>query len=275
MRPLRQFGFILVVAGLGGVSDASAQSSLGAATGCVAVAALSDSPSLCIHDRAGLFQFDTVAKAREGLRQYRREYHRDLFLETFAHPPTTDQSLVRRLIRQHQDKYFTNWARQRADAIGVDGVYVLICKEPKHVIVLVHPNTPEQAFSGDKAKELRKRLERQLAKSPDTAPGLALAFVRDTVNESLSTPVSEANSIRFETVLAILAGIGGVWLLLSLVRAILMRRDIVKHDRASVGLLAGFCAALFGTTAGHWIYDHVFHAHGPATPAPESEYLGH
>src|SRR5262249_20167757 len=152
------------------------------------------------------------------------------------------------------------WSRART--IGLDGVYVLICKNPEHVHVLVYPDTPEQGFTDENARVLRKRLIGQLKKAPDAALAEAVVFVRGTVEGSLSEHQSASSSIAFGTIAAIVGAVFGAWLLLSLMRAVLFHGDAAA-DPGHVSLSAGFLAALFGTTAGHWMYDRVFRAHAP------------
>jgi hypothetical protein len=253
----------------------SAQAALGGAVGGPAAEAwdaFADSPGLGVNDRAGLFSADAVARARESIRQFRHDYHRDLFIETFAHVPDADGKRVSRMWTPSRERYFTDWAARRAKAVGVDGVYVLICKDPKHVHVLVHPDTPEQRFTDDNAKELRKRLERQLPKSADAALNDAVEYVREAVKENLAAREAASSAIPFGTVAWLLGAVLGAWLLLSLARAVLHWRAGAA-DPAHVGLTAAFFAGLFGTTAGHWVYDRLFRAHAPASPQPESDFL--
>ena len=61
--------------------------------------------------------------------------------------------------------------------------------------------------------------------------------------------------------------------LLSLIRGVLSWRAPDAEGATRVPLLSGFFAALFGTAAGHWVYDHLFRAQPPANPRPESEFL--
>ena len=254
----------------------SAQAALGGAVGGPAAQAweaFADSPGLGVNDRAGLFSADAVARARESIRQFRHDYHRDLFIETFPHVPDADRKDVSSMWTRSRERYFTDWAKRRANAVGVDGVYVLICKDPKHVHVLVHPDTPEQAFTDDNAKELRRRLERQLPKSADTALNDAVEYVREAVKENLAAREAAAASIPFATVAWILGAVLGAWLLLSLARAVLHRRAAGAADPGHVSLTSAFFAGLFGTTAGHWVYDRLFRDHAPASPQPESDFL--
>jgi hypothetical protein len=271
MRLRMTYGVCLAVALLGG-STVHAQSALGGAIGAPTAIVLRDSPSLGVQDNASFFQLDSVLKAREAIQQFRREYHRDLFIETFEHVPSADQTRVSKMWSRQAERYFSEWATTRAKTIGVDGVYILICRKPQHVHVLVYPSTPEQAFSDEDARALRKRLEHDLPKSPDSALSGAVTFVRNTVKDNLAARESAASSITLQTVIAIIAGVVGFWLLLSLVRAVLNRAG-AGSDLGHGSLASGFFGALFGTTAGHWVYDHLFRAHPPAAPQPESDYL--
>jgi hypothetical protein len=251
---------------------AQAQTALGGAVGPSAVLALRDSPRLGVQDHAGMFHADAVIKAREAIQRFRSEYHRDLFIETFDQVPAADRKRVNSFWSRQRERYFADWAATRAKTIGIDGVYVLICEHPKQVVVLVYPNTPEQEFTEENAQELRKRLERGLPKSPDDALSDAVAFVRNTVKDNLEVRAGDASSIRYENIVAVIAGIVGFWLLLSLVRAVLHRAG-GSGDAAHGSLTAGFFGAMFGTAAGHWVYDRLFRAHPPAAPQSETEFL--
>jgi hypothetical protein len=259
-----------------GAPPLPAQEALGGAVGTPAARAwddLRDSPALAVNDRAGFFSADAVTRARAAIRQFRRDYHRDLFIETFPHVPDTDRKEVSGLWTRGRERYFADWATKRARAVGVDGVYVLVCKEPKHVHVLVYPDAPEQAFTADNAKTLRKRLEKQLPRSPDDALGDAVDFVRDTVKENLAARDAASSAIGIGAVAWIVGVVLGLWLVLSLVRTVLHWRGGSASDPGHVGLTAGFFAGLFGTAAGHWVYDRLFRAHAPASPQPESDFL--
>jgi hypothetical protein len=269
-RSLLILGVCLAVAADGGM--AQAQSALGGAIGLSATAVLRDSPRIAVQDHAGMFKPDAVRNARAAIQQFRKGYHRDLFIETFDQVPAADQKRVASSWSRQRERYFAEWAAARAKAIGIDGVYVLICERPKQVYVLVYPNTAEQAFTEDNAAELRKHLERELVKSRDDALADVATYVRNKVQENLEAQKSEASSIRYETIVAIIAAVVGFWLLLSLVRAVLQRAG-GSGDPAHGSLTAGFFGAMFGTAAGHWVYDRLFRAHPPAAPQAESELL--
>lgn len=253
-------------------SAAPAQSAVGGAAGSSALAALRDSPNLGVQDHAGLFHLDALVKARVAIQDFRRDYHRDLFIETFDRVPAADQKHVSALRLKAREHYFADWATNRARTIGLDGVYVLLCKEPRYVYVLVYPNTAEQAFGTDDAQSLRRLLERELPQTPDAALLDTVAFVRNTVSDNLIARERASQSIRFETVAAIIGAVVVFWLLLSLVRAVLKRTE-ANHDAAQAGLTASFLGALFGTTASLWICDRLLRAHPPAAPQPESDLL--
>jgi hypothetical protein len=90
------------------------------------------------------------------------------------------------------------------------------------------------------------------------------------MTDNLAERQSASKSIHFETIAVIVAGIVGFWLLLSLVRAVLPQTD---SESTHAGRTSGFLGALFGTTAGHWVYDRLFSTHPPAVPQPESDFF--
>ena len=119
-------------------------------TGLVAVAVVLVAFSIAqalgagIHDAAGFFSTETVATAEQQIAAIRTKFGKDLRVETYAHIPTdhTDQYTP-----EKRNEFFATWAYQRAKAVGLDGVIVLICKDPAFLQVEVGEGTKQQAFT--------------------------------------------------------------------------------------------------------------------------------
>ena len=84
-----------------------------------------------IRDDAKMFSPAALKKADEGIRKIYVDHDRDVLIETFASVPADDLEKVKAMDKTEKTEYFTRWAKARVTQRGVNGVYVLICKEPK------------------------------------------------------------------------------------------------------------------------------------------------
>lgn len=88
-----------------------------------------------IKDGGKFFSDDAVKKTNEQIREIARKYDKDLLVETFATVPEDKVEKVKEMSRAEKDKFFDEWAKQRAEKAVVNGVYILVTKEPAHVHV--------------------------------------------------------------------------------------------------------------------------------------------
>ena len=107
-----------------------------------------------IKDEGKFFSADAVKKANKQIREIARKYDRDLLIETFAAVPGDQTERLKAMSREERDKFFLNWAQDRAEAAVVHGVYVLICKDPSHLEVV--GRTPSS-----KRMRVRSELDKQ------------------------------------------------------------------------------------------------------------------
>src|SRR4051812_6593244 len=90
-----------------------------------------------IDDQAGLFSEQAVGKAREEVAAISRQTKHELFVQTVEHPPAQYKG-------KDAKDYASRWAEQNFETYGVNGVYVLICKEP-HILRVVAGNQTLQS----------------------------------------------------------------------------------------------------------------------------------
>ena len=97
-----------------------------------------------IQDAAGFFSKDAIATAEQQVAAIHKKSGKDLRVETYASipPDRADQ-----YTSEKRNEFFSTWAYQRAKAIGLDGVIVLICKDPAFFQVEVGERTKHQAFT--------------------------------------------------------------------------------------------------------------------------------
>jgi hypothetical protein len=90
-----------------------------------------------IKDDGKFFSADAVKKANVAIRDIARKYGKDLLVETFAKVPDDQVEKVKAMSSEERAKFFGRWAAQRASDAVVNGVYVLVAKEPAHLRVVI------------------------------------------------------------------------------------------------------------------------------------------
>lgn len=112
-----------------------------------------------IKDDAKIFSPEAVKKANDLIREIARKHGRDLMVETFVTVPGNQADKVRELPAGEKTKFFRNWSKDRIDYHAVNGVYVLICKEPTFLWVEVSEKSVG-TFGGQFGGELGKMLQK-------------------------------------------------------------------------------------------------------------------
>src|SRR4051812_37341679 len=94
-----------------------------------------------VRDDAQLFRPQTLAEANKVIARIEREHGKRVLVETYpslCRLRGEGQDLAKKDVR---DAVFKQWAEDRCRAENLDGVYVLICKDPKYVLVTVWPES--------------------------------------------------------------------------------------------------------------------------------------
>jgi TPM domain len=92
-----------------------------------------------IKDDAKYFTPEAIKKANEQIREIARKHGMDLLIETFESVPADQLEKVKGMSGKEKEDFFHHWAEQRAEAEVVNGVYVLVCREPTYLYVEVTP----------------------------------------------------------------------------------------------------------------------------------------
>lgn len=215
-----------------------------------------------LSDEANLFSKTAKETAEPVLADIQR-LNKEFVIETFAAPPEAVPD-------KERAAYFAKWASERARAEKVNGVYLLVCKEPGRFELLVGNETKKKAFREADRKELRTLLETKFKSGEfDEALDAGVEFVRDRMRANLKgenpvnhvrdeygdapAPTAAAGSdvgwLRWVWIgLAVLLGI---WIL----RALFVALSGMGGGGSFMGMFFG---GLFGAMAGMWIYDSFF-----------------
>src|SRR4051812_11251936 len=86
-----------------------------------------------VRDEAVFFKPETVTRANEVIKEIKQKYKKDLLVETVRHVPEGERQEATSSDPHVKDRFFVDWADRRARDEGVNGIYVLITREPGHV----------------------------------------------------------------------------------------------------------------------------------------------
>src|SRR5262245_34211378 len=110
-----------------------------------------------VRDEAHFFSADAVAQANEIIKEIKQRYKKDLLIETVGHVPDNKRDEANSSDAKVKGHFFANWAIERARMEGVNGIYVLITREPGHVEVAVG-NQTHAVFSNEERHRLSQLL---------------------------------------------------------------------------------------------------------------------
>jgi hypothetical protein len=97
-----------------------------------------------IKDDGKFFKAETLEKANKKIREIYEKYKKDVVIETIE-SLTADQE--KKLKEEGKPKFFAKLALDRARAVGVNGIYIVLSKKPTHLQVHMDPNTQKRAFT--------------------------------------------------------------------------------------------------------------------------------
>ncbi|MBC8106542.1 MAG: TPM domain-containing protein, partial [Anaerolineae bacterium] len=136
-----------------------------------------------VDDKAGFFSTGAVNKANDMIAQIKRDRGKDFYVDTI---PTIPDELKSQYRPDQRAQFFLRLADERAKAAKVDGVIVLISRDPAYVQVRVGKNTIQQAFIQRDADQLQSILTSSF-KSKEFDQGLlsGVEHVRATFAQSM------------------------------------------------------------------------------------------
>ncbi len=86
--------------------------------------------ALTMHDAGKFFSPATVTKANETAQTLYRKTGRDLVVETYETVPQKQVEEMKSMKPEERSKYFRDWAAARAKAQDVNGMLLLVCRNP-------------------------------------------------------------------------------------------------------------------------------------------------
>jgi uncharacterized membrane protein YgcG len=134
-----------------------------------------------VKDEGKFFSAEGLEKANKKIRQIYEGSGCDVVVETVPAVPADLEAKFKELGR---DKFFLEWAEKRTKELGVNGVYVLICKSPGRIEVgLTGPASRRLFGAGDRREITNKLLGPFREKKFDEGLTAALDFIEARVKK--------------------------------------------------------------------------------------------
>lgn len=116
---------------------------------------ISHAASNGVRDDAHFFSANAIQQANQVIQQIDQRHQKDLLIETV---PTITADKKDEYDPQNKNTFFQRWADERAQQQGVNGVYILICKDPSHLQVEPGNKTRMRLFTLADRDQLSHRL---------------------------------------------------------------------------------------------------------------------
>ena len=97
----------------------------------LAGAALAAAPE--VRDQGKFFSPEALKKADEQIREIYRKYGQDVLVETYGTVPGEDVEKLKGMDNKARAEFFEKWAKERARERVINGLYVLIIREPRYL----------------------------------------------------------------------------------------------------------------------------------------------
>ena len=256
---------------------------LGVLAALLSGASVTQAQNGAIRDTAAFFSEAAKSEAGRSLTEIGRRFRKDLVIETYREIPETVRQGVDLKDKPAVSRMFEQWTVQQARQLRVNGIYVLLTKEPAHLQVVVGNETQNNAFTLRDRDALAGLMLGKLRNQQNDAALLeGVNFVFNTMagHAALRTrpnaPAAGATtapagrsegSSPLGTILAVVLGLAVVWLVIGLFRSI-SRSSGAGAGAGPVSSGGGFFSSLlggmFGAAAGMWLYDQFSGDHGSA-----------
>jgi uncharacterized membrane protein YgcG len=150
-----------------------------------------------VRDEGGVFSATAIEKANQVIRTIHRDLRKELLVETFASVPKDRVNDYTR----NREEFFAGFVRDRAQAEGLEGIYVMVMKEPPphrfRIQVGVGQATRQRAFRPADRDQLVRVFQSSFREDHyDEALLQGVAFVQSTLRKNLQGGAVPAGPAR-------------------------------------------------------------------------------
>ena len=230
-----------------------------------------------ILDNGAFFSDSAKAEANRQLLDVGLRFKKEVVIETFKTIPDDVTKGVNLQDRAAVNRMFEQWTIRQARQQRVNGIYILLSKEPSHLQVIIGDGTQQTLFtSKDRTVLVDVMLARLRTKQYDEAllqgvnviasamKSHVVAHSRPAVQNRATTATEDSNPWGW--VIAAVLGFLAAWLVVGIIRSIFSGGGAAGGTAAAPGSGGGFMSSLlggmFGAAAGMWLYDQFSGHHG-------------
>jgi len=244
-------------------------------------------------DNGGFFSEQAKSDAAKTIGEMERSLRKDLAVETFKEIPANLKEGLNPQDKTALGRVCEKWAETRARQKGVNGVYILLVKEPAHLQVLVGNDTQRLAFTLRNRDELVSLMLADLrAHRNDDALRAGVNFVNTTMRAhggnharsgTAAMPAAHRQSGGGMSWIIILI-VGGLvlWVVIGLIRGLsggmrggqVMGQPGYGGGGGGGGFMSSLLGGMLGGAAGMWMYDQFRGNSGNNYGGERNEYGG-
>lgn len=250
-----------------------------------------------VRDEAAVFSSAAVRDAEKVIRELRTKFRKDVLVETFAGIPESRREAYAR----DRELFFSDLVRDRARAAKLDGIYILVMKEPPphrfRIQVGVGAATRQKAFVASNRDDLVRIFQSAFREDRfDEGLQRGLAYIETTLGDHLSVPATVSSAQRSSTSwqqplsapapgttsrgsftsllfmgIVLLGGLLLVSFLFRLIRGGLSGgMPGAGGSYGGGGFFTGLLGGLGGALAGSWLYDRFLSGNAHASDSMSS-----
>jgi hypothetical protein len=157
---------------------------------CLLSAAICHAGDSAVVDSGEFFSEKAESDAARVIAETARTLHRDIAVETFHEIPANLKARLNSQDKAGRDQFFEDWALKQAKRKGVNGVFLLLVREPTHFHAVMGSETQKHAFTPEDCDALLKRTLPKLQKQRYDE------LLRDSVHFIATRMKSRANTRR-------------------------------------------------------------------------------
>jgi hypothetical protein len=234
-------------------------------------------------DRADFFSHEYIELADKRIEDLKRSQGKDLRIETIKAVPEAWQKKIKDAkTPKEKAKLFEEFSQERLQGSSFDGVYILLCLEPKYLHVTVFPESNGSLLTEQNRVAISKKLQEPrkvlgIFGGRETTPNHRLLETINLVGNKLTAnhPADDRVWIGIYTVIGCILL---AWVVLGLIRVKLVRRGQSADPAggitavAATGMNYAVLGGIPGSMAGEWLCDVLFRRRPEPEPAPHEEH---
>ena len=244
-----------------------------------------------IRDNGAFFSESAKNQATRKIAEIKEQFKKDLVIETFQEVPEDIKKEVDLRDKAAMSRMFEHWTVSEAKLQKVNGVFILLTKEPAHLQIVVGNDTQKKAFTIQDRNNLTNLMLGKLRNEQNDDALLAgVNFVMTTMGNH-AVPPSRTNNVPssasptvkngqsesasfWSWIVVAVVGLGALWLIVGVLRSFMGGRNAASGAGMAPGFGGGgmfgsLLGGMFGAAAGMWLYDQFSGGHGNAWGADQ------